>query len=49
MVQQAAEKTFMYISLKEETYVLAFGGLSDSFDSLAADYEAILKNIQFNQ
>lgn len=40
---------YVYLSAGGKTYVLIFGDLANSFDSLAADYEAILDNIQFNQ
>lgn len=40
---------YVYLFAGGKTYVLTFGDLLDSFDSLVADYEAILDNIQFNQ
>ncbi|NYB73436.1 hypothetical protein HZF24_04715 [Sedimentibacter hydroxybenzoicus DSM 7310] len=41
--------TSVYLFAEDETYALTFGDLADSFDSLAADYEAILNGIQFKQ
>jgi len=41
--------TYVYLFAGGETYVLTFGDLADSFDSLASDYEAIINTIQFNQ
>lgn len=38
---------YIYLYAEGKTYVIMFGDLADSFDSLSADFEAILKNIKF--
>ncbi len=39
---------YVYVIVEGKTYVITFGDISDSFDTLTADYEAILNNIKFN-
>lgn len=39
--------TYVYLFVEGKIYVITFGGLEDSFDSLSSDYEAILNNIKF--
>ncbi|HEX3028110.1 MAG TPA: hypothetical protein VHT34_02115 [Clostridia bacterium] len=38
---------YVYLLVEGKTYVITFGDLADTFDSLSADYETILNNIQF--
>ncbi|MEL1136553.1 hypothetical protein AAC978_15380 [Desulfitobacterium sp. THU1] len=38
---------YVYLFAEGKTYVITFGDLADSFDSLSADYTAILSNIEF--
>lgn len=38
---------YVYLFVEGKIYVITFGGLEDSFDSLSSDYETILKNIKF--
>lgn len=38
---------YVYLFVEGKTYVITFGDLADTFDSLTADYETILENIQF--
>ncbi|MFV0467258.1 MAG: hypothetical protein ACK5ML_14565 [Lachnospiraceae bacterium] len=40
---------FIYVFLfaADQTYIITFGGLEDTFDTLADDYETILNNIRF--
>ncbi len=38
---------YVYVPVEGKTQVITFGDLADSFDSLSADYETILKNIKF--
>lgn len=39
---------YAYLSLGGKTYSIVFGDMADSFDSLSADYDAILDSIVFN-
>lgn len=36
-----------FLFVEEKVYVITFGGLSDSFDSLSSDYEQIINDIRF--
>ncbi|MDD4546651.1 MAG: hypothetical protein PHR24_05090 [Oscillospiraceae bacterium] len=38
---------YAYVIVDSKTYVITFGGLESSFDSLASDYVTILNDIQF--
>jgi hypothetical protein len=38
---------YVYVPVEGKTQVITFGDQADSFDSLSADYETILKNIKF--
>lgn len=38
---------YVYLFVEGKIYVITFGGLEDSFDSLSSDYEAILNNMKF--
>lgn len=38
---------YVYLFAADKTYVITFGDFADSFDSLSADYTAILSNIKF--
>lgn len=38
---------YVYLFAADQCYVITFGDLESSFDTLTADYEAILDNIQF--
>lgn len=38
---------YVFIFVADKTYVITFGDMADTFDSLSADYEEILNNIKF--
>ncbi|HNW05023.1 MAG TPA: hypothetical protein PKI76_06530 [Oscillospiraceae bacterium] len=38
---------YVYLFAADQTYVITFGDLAESFDGLAADYETILSDIRF--
>lgn len=38
---------YVYLLVEGRTYVITFGDLANTFDTLSADYEAILSNIGF--
>ena len=38
---------YVFLFANEKVYVITFGDLTDTFDSLSSDYEQILKDIRF--